>query len=35
MAALMALEVCAGTASLRQLSEAVRKTYARREFFSP
>jgi len=32
---LLALNVTAGTARLRQLSEAMRKTYARREFFSP
>jgi len=31
----LALNVSAGTARFRQLSEAVRKTYARREFFSP
>jgi hypothetical protein len=31
----LALNVSAGTARFRQLSEAMRKTYARREFFSP
>jgi hypothetical protein len=31
----MALIVSVGTAPFRQLSEAMRKTYARREFFSP
>src|SRR5208282_5360712 len=31
----VALNVGAGAARFRQLSEAVRKTYARREFFSP
>jgi hypothetical protein len=32
---LLALNVSAGTARFRQLSEAMRKTYARRELFSP
>jgi hypothetical protein len=31
----LALNVSAGTARFRQLSEAMRKKYARREFFSP
>jgi hypothetical protein len=31
----MALIVSVGTAPFRQLSEAMRKTYARPEFFSP